>query len=254
VTGIVVTGIGWFTAQGPGQGRTSRDFSMTSDPPPLVQRSDVFPEPNLRFGRLPQYSRMGLAAIAFALRDAGIAEWETKRPAGIVASTRAGCLAPDIEYYNTVLPEGGGLPSPNLFSSTLPTCFLGEAAIQFGLTGPTLAVNDPADDALGGVRIALETLFLGEAGTMLAGHIDHPPEPAFPGIRLRHAGCAFLVLENSRSPAVPGYGSIDLSEEGAVRHNGIAIADLNALVRACLSFPAADGSCSISQFPASRPL
>ena len=81
----------------------------------------------------------------------------------------AGCLATDIEYYDTVLPEGGGLPSPNLFSSTLPTCFLGEAAIQFGLTGPTLIVNAPAEDALSGVRLALESLFWGECGTMLAG-------------------------------------------------------------------------------------
>ena len=106
---------------------------MTSGPIPPVAREDVFPEPNLRFGRLPQYSRVGLAAVAFALRDAGMEQWKTKRFAGLVASTRAGCLATDIEYYNTVLPEGGGLPSPNLFSCTLPTCFLGEAAIQFGL-------------------------------------------------------------------------------------------------------------------------
>ncbi len=154
---------------------------MTSGPIPPVAREDVFPEPNLRFGRLPQYSRVGLAAVAFALRDAGMEHWETKRSAGIVASTRAGCLATDIEYYNTVLPEGGGLPSPNLFSSTLPTCFLGEAAIQFGLTGPTLIVNDPAEDALGGVRMALESLSWGECGTMLAGHIDLPARRGDPG-------------------------------------------------------------------------
>jgi len=150
---------------------------MTSGPIPTVAREDVFPEPNLRFGRLPQYSRVGLAAVAFALRDAGMEHWETKRSAVIVASTRAGCLATDIEYYDTVLPEGGGVPSPNLFSSTLPPCFLGEAAIQFGLTGPTLVVNDPAEDALGGVRMALESLSWGECGTMLAGHIDLPAEP-----------------------------------------------------------------------------
>jgi 3-oxoacyl-[acyl-carrier-protein] synthase II len=104
---------------------------MTSGPIPTVTREEVFPEPNLRFGRLPQYSRVGLAAVAFALRDAGMEHWETKRSAGIVASTRAGCLHTDIEYYNTVLPEGGGVPSPNLFSSTLPTCFWGSGD-QFG--------------------------------------------------------------------------------------------------------------------------
>ena len=237
MTGSVVAGIGWVTSQGPGRGREAREFSMTSGPIPPVTREDVFAEPNLRFGRLPQYSRVGLAAVAFALRDAGMDRWETKRSAGIVASTRAGCLSTDIEYYNTVLPEGGGLPSPNLFSCTLPTCFLGEAAIQFGLTGPTFIVDDSADDALGGVRMALESLSWGECDTMLAGHIDLPAGPAIPGIRPPRAGGLFMVLESAGVSAASGYGTLDLAEGGAVRHDGVGIADLNELVRACLAFP-----------------
>jgi 3-oxoacyl-[acyl-carrier-protein] synthase II len=236
VTGSVVTGIGWVTSHGPGRGREAREFSMTSGPIPPVTREDVFPEPNLRFGRLPHYSRVGLAAIAFALRDAGMEYWETKRSAGIVASTRAGCLLTDIEYYNTVLPGGDGPPSPNLFSSTLPTCFLGEAAIQFGLTGPTLVVNDPSEDALSAVRMALESLSWGECGTMLAGHIDLPADEAFPGIRPPYTGGFFMVLEKDRDPAASGYGVLDLGKGGAVRHEGIGIDDLNGLVRACLAF------------------
>jgi 3-oxoacyl-[acyl-carrier-protein] synthase II len=180
---------------------------------------------------------VGLAAVAFALRDAGMDRWEAKRSAGIVASTRTGCLATDVEYYNTVLPEGGGLPSPNLFSCTLPTCFLGEAAIQFGLTGPTLIVSDPAEDALGGVRMALESLSWGECGTMLAGHIDLAAGQAIPGIRPPYTGGLFMVLEKDRESAATGYGTLDLSERGAVRHDGTEIAGLNELVRACLAFP-----------------
>ena len=130
MNGSVVVGIGWITSQGPGRGREAREFSLTSGPIPPVAMEDVFPEPNFRFARLPQYSRVGLAAVAFALRDAGMEHWKAKRSAGIVASSRVGCLSTDIEYYNTVLPGDGGPPSPSLFSSTLPTCFLGEAAIQ----------------------------------------------------------------------------------------------------------------------------
>jgi 3-oxoacyl-[acyl-carrier-protein] synthase II len=253
VTGSVVAGIGWVTSRGPGRGREAREFSMTAGPIPPVTREDVFPEPNLRFGRLPHYSRVGLAAIAFALRDAGMEHWESKRPTGIVASTRTGCLATDIEYYNTVLPEGGGLPSPNLFSCTLPTCFLGEASIQFGLTGPTLIASDPAEDALGGVRMGLENLSWGECDIMLAGHIDLPAGPAIPGILPPLAGGLFMVLENARDSAAGGYGTLDLSEGGAVRHNGIAISGLNELVRACLAFLPAGGTRSVSSLPASRP-
>jgi len=237
VTGSTVTGIGWVTARGPGHGRVMREFSMTAGPIPPVTAEDVFPEPNLRFGRLPHYSRVGLAAVALALRDAGMEHWETKRHVGVLASTRAGCLTVDIDYYNTVLPEGGGLPSPNLFSCTLPTCFLGEATIQFGLTGPTLIVNDSAEDALSGVRMALESLYWGECGTMLAGHIDLPAGPAIPEIRPPYAGGLFMVLENAMDSAASGYGALDLSEGGAVRHNGIRIGGLNELVRACLAFP-----------------
>ena len=252
MTGPFVAGIGWFTSQGSGRGREAREFTMTPGPIPPVTREDIFPEPNLRFGRLPRYSRVGLAAIAFALRDAGMEHWETKRSAGIVASTRAGCLGTDIEYYDTVLPGEGGLPSPNLFSSTLPTCFLGEAAIQFGLAGPTFVVNDPAEDALGGVRVALESLSWGECGTLLAGHIDLPVEPAFPGILLPHAGGLFMVLTNARGAAAHGYGTLDLSEGGAVRHDGVEIADLIGLVRACLASLAANGARSASPLPLPR--
>lgn len=237
MTGPVVTGIGWVTARGPGRGRETRDGSMTPDPPPPVTREEVFPEPNLRFGRLPQYSRVGLAAVAFALRDAGMGDWKTKRPVGVVASTRAGCLAVDIDYYDTVLPASGGLPSPNLFSSTLPTCFLGEAAIQFGLTGPTLIVSDPGEDALGGVRMALENLSRGECETMLAGHIDLPAGPAIPEVRPPYAGGLFLVLSIAPDSGASGYGTLDLADGGAVRHHGIEVADMNKLVRACLAFP-----------------
>jgi 3-oxoacyl-[acyl-carrier-protein] synthase II len=226
---------------------------MTAGPIPPVTREDVFSKPNLRFGRLPQYSRVGLAAVAFALRDAGMEHWETKRSAGIVASTRAGCLATDIDYYDTVLPDGGGLPSPNLFSCTLPTCFLGEAAIQFGLTGPTLIVNDPGEDALGGVRMALESLSWGECETMLAGHIDLPAQTAIPGIRPLYSGGLFLVLEKARGSDAIGYGTLDLGDGGAVRHEGIGIADLNALVRTCLAFLPVSGTRSASPLPLPRP-
>ncbi|MGZ8449717.1 MAG: beta-ketoacyl synthase N-terminal-like domain-containing protein, partial [Candidatus Deferrimicrobiaceae bacterium] len=227
-------GIGWVTSQGPGRGREAREFSMTPGPIPPVAREDVFPEPNLRFGRLPQYSRVGLAAVAFALRDAGMEHWETKRTAGIVASTRTGCLSTDIEYYNTVLPEGGGLPSPNLFSCTLPTCFLGEAAIQFGLTGSTFIVNDAAGDSLCGLRTALESLSWGDGDTVLAGHIDLPSRRALPGIAPAVPGALFMVLKDARVEPASGYGTLDRSDQGAVRRNGIAMADLTELVRACL--------------------
>jgi 3-oxoacyl-[acyl-carrier-protein] synthase II len=234
MTGAVVTGIGWVTADGPGLGRRNREFSMDDRPLAPLARKDVFPEPNPRFGRLPEYSRVGLAAVAFALRDAGMETWDAKRPAGIVASTRLGCLVTDIEYYDTVHPADGGLPSPNLFAYTLPTCFIGEAAIQFGLTGPTFIVNDAAGDALCGLRTALESLSWGDCDTVVAGHIDLPSRRALPGIVPAVPGALFMVLEDVRKRPAPGFGTLDRSDGGAVRRDGVEMTDLTELVRACL--------------------
>ena len=85
--------------------------------------------------------------------------------------------------------------------------------------------------------MALESLSWGECGTMLAGHIDLPAGPAIPGIRPPCAGGLFMVLENARDSVASGYGTLDLSEGGAVRHDGIGVPGLNELVRACLAFP-----------------
>ncbi len=231
--GAAVAGIGWVTAEGPGRGGEIREFSATAGPLRHLSREDVFPEPNLRFGRLPEYTRVGLAAVAFALRDAGMEKWKEKRPVGIVASTRLGCLATDIDFYDTVLPAGGGLPSPNLFAYTLPNCFLGEAAIQFGLTGPSFIVNDAAEDDLCGLRAGLESLSWGECDTLLAGHIDVPPREALREIAPPFAGAVFLALERGRGGAAPGYGTLELSGRGVVLHNGNAVADLSGLARSC---------------------
>jgi hypothetical protein len=43
------------------------------------------------------------------------------------------------------------------------------------------------------------------------------------------------VLVNSGGTPAPGFGTLDLSEGGAVRHEGIEIAGLNELVRACIA-------------------
>ncbi len=169
-----LTGIGWVTGAGFGWGSQGGEFSLADRPLPALTRKEVFPEPNQRFGRMSDYAKLGLAAIAFALRDAGLESWSAKRPIGVVVSTRLGCLATDLEYHRTVLLQGGGLASPNLFAYTLANCFLGDAAIQFGLSGSAIAINATNADGLDALRLALEDLALGEAPTMLAGICDLP--------------------------------------------------------------------------------
>ncbi len=175
-----------------------------------MTRKEVFPEPNQRFGRMSDYAKLGLAAIAFALRDAGTGDLEHKRPIGVVASTRLGCLATDLEYHQTVLLQGGGLASPNLFAYTLANCFLGDAAIQFGLTRLRHRhQRSTPEDGLGALRMALEELALGEARND-AGRDLRPPGSGGSG-RFRvtlQPGALFLVLSVTPPVAPSGYGTV----------------------------------------------
>ena len=229
-----LTGIGWVTGSGFGWGGAGGDCAFSDLPLPSLTRKDVFPEPNQRFGRMSEYAKLGLAAVAFALRDAGLEAWSEKRPIGVVAASRLGCLATDLDYHSTVQLEGGGLASPNLFAYTLANCFLGDAAIQFGLTGSSVAINETRQ-GLDAVRIALEDLAMGDADTMLAGICDlRAPEP-FAGEATLQPGALFLVL-STRQPAAPkGYGSVTLSDDGALLYQGLAAASLIELAQTALA-------------------
>lgn len=231
---VYLSGIGWVTGAGFGYGRQGGEFSLPDLPLPILTRKDVFPEPNQRFGRMSDYAKLGLAAIAFALRDAELEMWSDKRPVGVVASTSLGCLATDLEYHRTVLLQGGGLASPNLFAYTLANCFLGDAAIQFGLTGSLVAINETGEGGLGALRMAMEELAMGEAETMLSGICDIQVPSAFTDAVTVKPGAVFLVLTVTPS-AASVYGTITLTDDGSLLHNGSATSSFVELVQTALA-------------------
>jgi 3-oxoacyl-[acyl-carrier-protein] synthase II len=207
---------------------------MGAGPLPSLTRKDVFPEPNQRFGRQSVYSRLGVAAIAFALRDAGLENWTEKRAMGIVAGSKLGCLATDLDYFHTVLPEGGGLPSPNLFAYTLANCFMGEAAIQFGLTGSTMVINETGNNGLSPLGMALESIVLGEHDAMLAGVCDLPAPSELAGFVVPFTGALFMVLSGREVAGSSRYGSLTLTKNGSILHNGAETASFHELAKNCL--------------------
>ena len=138
-----IAGIGWVNTTGAGYGRQTVFSAGYGEGLPKLSGKDVFHKQLPRYGRMDRYSRLGITAIALALKDAGLDEWVEKREIGIIASTVHGCLNADGDYFDTVIPEGGRLASPNLFAYTLPNTFLGEAAIHFGLTGASFIINEP---------------------------------------------------------------------------------------------------------------
>lgn len=224
-------GLGWVTPGGMGPARSAGGFALDGGELPELERRDVFGEPYQRFGRLDRFSRLGLAAIAFALRDAHLEEWQEKRPVGIIASTRLGCLATDNDYYDTVIPDQGRLASPNLFAYTLPNCFLGEAALRFGLTGSSFIVSAAPDRPFLSLRLALESLERGEEELVVAGFCDLPSPPGAEGAEGEDYGAVFVVLAQQ---GAEGYGSLSRQGE-ALSLNGIPVAGWKELVSLALS-------------------
>ena len=228
-----INGIGWVTAAGCNNGRNTDQQPLCPGQLEIPKRKQVFEKPDMRFGRLDEFSRIGLAALAFCLRDAGEEEWSEKRPIGIIAASRYGCLQTDIAYLQTMLPDHGKLASPNLFAYTLSNSFLGEAALRFGLTGQTLVFNQKDESALSPVRYALEELLWSEQQAVLTGICDlAPPQELATGDDC--PGSLFLLLEREPSACLPSYGELEL-HKGELFLSGTKIVDFPSLVAACLA-------------------
>jgi len=230
----VISGIGWVTAASMGCGKDHDSFSMPDARLAAVERKSVFDRPYRNFARMDEYSRLGLAAITFALRDAGLEQWQTKRDIGIIAATEYGCLWTDIDYYATVIPEGGTLASPYLFAYTLPNCLLGEAAIRFGLTGESFVVNGSAGTGLVSMQLALGSMATKEYETMICGVCDLGRPPQFGATNDVCPGALFYVLETAADSKRQTYGELDLDTDGGIRFNRSEIHNLVELVQACL--------------------
>ena len=230
-----ITGIGWVTAAGMGCGRKSDSFSMPAGSLPKITGMAVFNKPSKQIGRMDEYSRLGLAAIAFALKDAGLEKSKKKRDIGIIASTVYGCLHTDIDFFNTVIPNGGLMASPNLFAYTLPNCFLGEAAIHFGLTGEGFVINDPSHARLTSLQTALDIISCGETEKMVCGVCDLGRPLLFGPGKNVPPGALFLVIEKSPESNLSSYGELSIDKDDSISFNKTEISDLTSLVNKCLA-------------------
>jgi 3-oxoacyl-[acyl-carrier-protein] synthase II len=230
-----ITGIGWVTSAGMGCGRDHRRFAMPRGPLPEIKPTDVFDEPYPHFRRLDGYSRLGVAAIAFALQDAGLSVWAQKRNIGVIASTVYGSLGTDVDYYDTVVPHSGLGSSPARFSYTLPNSFLGEAAIRFGLTGAGFVINEQHPAGRVCLQTALDQLGGGNPPKILAGVCDQACPQHFVGKSGVAPGALFFMIEKCPSTGSISYGKLALSKKGDLQFSGSPIDDLYDLVQKCLA-------------------
>ncbi len=226
---FTVNGIGWVTPLGVGSGRPDEILQLGSGRLPALKSSQFLEAPHPRFGRFDSYAKAGFGAIALALHSARLDHWTHKRAIGLVLGTRLGCLEADTDYFQTAASQGGALASPNLFAYTLPSTMLGEASIQFGLTGASFVVDD-SQGHLAGIQAALDLMRWGLCEIVVGGWCDVSSQVLIAGEK-GPCGAVFFVLAKSAEAAPWQWDGREL-RQGTQR-----IADLAALARRVLEMP-----------------
>lgn len=227
-----ITGLGWVTAAGCGRGRTTEAVPTWNDRLTVPARKDLFEHADLRFGRLDDFSRTGLAGITMCLRDAGRETWQDKRAIATMAVTTGGCLQTDLDYLATLVEDDGKLASPNLFAYTLPNCFLGEAALRFGLTGNSLILQQDGGSQIEVLGRGLEELAWSGATGVLAGFCEVPV--AGLACPASGYGSLFVLIEAAPESRIGCYGKIALTDN-QLFFDDAPMASFGDLIDACLT-------------------
>lgn len=231
---MYVTGIGWITSGGSGRGNSNDTFDFSRGTMVNISGKDFPANPAFRKGRLDRFSLLGLQAIANALFDADLYNWDEKREIGIAGATVYGCLKTDLDYYDSVKAKNGNLPEPNLFTHTLSNIFLGYAAILFGLTGPNCIYYEKINNGLTALLSAMESIELGETDTMLAGICDIESPQNFPLPETIVPGSIFVVIEKTPSRKKIKFGRLSMDSRANILLNNSVVSDIAMCVSECL--------------------
>ena len=203
----MIRGMGWVSESSrgyPGQVLYSKEPLGL----PRISGKEILDRPHKAFGRMDPFSKIGFAAITFALADAGIARSESKKNIAVIASSVTGCLETDITYQATLSREKGILPSPILFAYTLSSCFLGEASIYHGLAGESFMVEEETPNGLQGLSLGLDLLEDEGCDALVYGLCNSNIKGVGPSINtaFQEPGALFFVFEKQNSR--PGHGII----------------------------------------------
>jgi len=169
---ISILGTGWITSKGYGTINLGEEHLFAPEETLYtVAKNGIFNRrPVKNFGRLDRLSRITLAAVSLALKDAGIdSSPDSKKDIGIVGTNDQGSQETDTAYFRDFVDNGRKLARANLFIYTLPSSPMGEAAIHFGLAGPLLYMAG-AGRSLATVMVTAAEMIAGAESTlMLAG-------------------------------------------------------------------------------------
>ncbi len=166
---IVVRGTGWLNDREFGclRRREKRSHGASGRLEDLWKKHDIIDSPGGNFRRFDRRSKITCYACSLALRDAGFSPRESGKNVGIIATEPSGCLESNELYFRDYLESGRLLARGNLFVYTLPTSPVSEAAILFGLRGPTLYMTRPSKGFSTAIKSAAGTIAREEADAMI---------------------------------------------------------------------------------------
>lgn len=174
-TTVKILGVGWVTPSSMGRPGYINKFKAPEEMSRLSGKS-VLGMSYKPFGRMDLFSKLGFSAIAFAMADAGFSpispskdSHPTKQLVAVIAESVTGCLETDLSYQVTLSGPVPHIPSPALFAYTLPSCFLGEAAIYYGLAGEAYMVETQENTGLTALSFAMDSLDTGGCEAAVCG-------------------------------------------------------------------------------------
>lgn len=232
----IIKGMGWVFQSSLGSPGNVTHTGQEIELPKLSGKS-VLGAPYKPFGRMDNFSRLGFSAIAFAMAHAGIEPdpyksgltnaaplkpdtGNSKKDIGIIASSKTGCLETDFLYQATLSRKQGVLPSPAIFAYTLPSCFIGEASIYYGLTGESFMVEESENTGLTALSMAMDILACQKVSAMVCGVCNSDIPSMDNGCR---PGSLFLVLEKNHgqeSTENCGNGQVHTIEQSSGKDPG----------------------------------
>ncbi|MFE4538990.1 beta-ketoacyl-[acyl-carrier-protein] synthase family protein [Streptomyces scopuliridis] len=182
---VAVTGVGLVTPGGIGvaptwttvrSGRSTAAFDplLESNPVRISCRVPGFDADVLlgarRALRLDRFVQFALVAAREALADAGLdpKTWDGAR-VGVVLGNGDGGPETVEAQHRVMLQEGPGKVSPLLLPMQLPNMLAGQAAIEFGATGPNLVVSTACASGATAIGVARDLLALDRCDVVLTG-------------------------------------------------------------------------------------
>ena len=150
---------------------TTKGEVKRESPLSLLARDEVYSQKHLGFGKLAFADKLAFGVASLCIESSQNAQIKDPKNCAIVLSTNIGSLHRDVEFMETIKE---GHPSPQLFSSTLPSSPIAEIAIVFGLKGANKVIFGDRDFA----QKLVDLLAKEGSDEVLFVEINIPEDPA----------------------------------------------------------------------------